>query len=287
MSSPVLSVSHLQKKFGKKVALRNISFHIKSAEIVALLGPNGAGKSTTMKLLLGLRQADGGSIERPEKEDLGYAAQELSFPAHLKTIEVLKLVQSHYQNPYSLKEISQRFELVAYLHRQVGGLSGGEKRRLSLACALMGRPRLLILDEPTTGLDVESRIQLWKEIQTFADDGGAVLLSTHDLNEVAQIAHRVVIIDHGRILFDGPVGDITRRLSFKTVKFKGVVPPNSQYIEDHSSFEDCHQILTQSPESLLKDFYKHEYVFSDLEIHAASLEEAFIHLRKNSHETLP
>lgn len=286
MNTSVLTVRGLRKAYGTKVALCDVSFSVAPSQVVALLGPNGAGKSTTMKILLGLRTADQGFIEKPDKTAIGYAGQELSFPTYLKTHEVLKLIKAHYQNGLSLEEVTQRFSLKAFLSQPVGGLSGGEKRRLSLACALLGAPSLLVLDEPTTGLDVESRIQLWAQIKNFAEEGGSVLLSTHDLNEVAQVAHRVVIIDHGRVLFDGPVHEVTRCLNIKTIKFRCPHTPASLLIQDLCSEGHHHRILTQQAEGLLKELFEKGLTLDDLEVTAASLEEAFIHLRRESFEKL-
>lgn len=287
MKKPILEVRGLQKSYGKKQTLKDIQFSVNPSEIVALLGPNGAGKSTTMKILLGLRKADQGTIHRPKKEEIGYSGQDLSFPSHLKTLEVLKLVKAHYPHSPSLEGLIERLELQNFLHSPVGGLSGGEKRRLSLACALVGRPRLLVLDEPTTGLDVEARIQLWKEIQNFAAEGGSVLLSTHDLNEVSHIAHRAVIVDKGQVLFDGAVEEITRSLSFKTVRLRSVKAPVSSWAEDLKSAQDQHRVLTKNAVALIQDLFSQNHMIEDLEVSSATLEEAFIHIRKKAHGTLP
>ncbi|CAE79597.1 ABC transporter ATP-binding protein [Bdellovibrio bacteriovorus] len=287
MRSPLISIANLKKSYGAKVALHNVGFSVEPSQIVALLGPNGAGKSTTLKILLGLRSADEGVIQKPDKSLIGYAGQEISFPAHLKTIEVLRLVKAHYDRGPSIDQMAKHFYLYPFLHRQMGGLSGGEKRRVSLACALIGAPQVLVLDEPTTGLDVESRIHLWQEIRNFAQDGGAVLLSTHDLNEVSQVAHRVVIIDHGTVLFDGPTADITRSLKFKTLKFRAPEAPVSGLIDDCFSEGHSHRVLTQHTEALLKELINNEYFLEDLEVSSATLEEAFIHLRKKHHEKAP
>ncbi|UYL07853.1 ABC transporter ATP-binding protein [Bdellovibrio sp. SKB1291214] len=283
MNREVLSAEGLRKSYGTRKALENVSFKISTSEIVALLGPNGAGKSTTLKILLGLRQADHGLLKVPGREKVGYVAQELSFPLHLKVIEVLKLVQAHYEKPVQLTEIIHRFQLEGFLHSLTGGLSGGEKRRLALACALLGSPELLILDEPTTGLDVESRINLWKEIQEFSRAGGAVLLSTHDLNEVSQIADRVIIIDHGQVLQEGEVASITRSLKVKTLRFRSDKPPISTHILE-TKFEDgFYYVLTEHAEQLLYELMGKGFTFEDLEITSASLEEAFIKIRKAHH----
>ena len=285
--SEILKLQNLQKTYGTFDALKNVSFTINKGEIVALLGPNGAGKSTTMKILLGLRHADHGTVAVPAKEKIGYAGQDLSFPQHLKTVEVLKLVKAHFDNSTSVEEMVRRFELQGFLHRQLGGLSGGEKRRVSLACALMGNPELLVLDEPTTGLDVEARMGLWKEMSAFASEGGTILVATHDLNEVSQIADRVIIIDQGQVLFDGPLEEIKKDLDVKTLRFKSKRTPVSTYIEELNSREDIHHVLTAEPENLLKDLFTQDFELENLEVTSATLEEAFIHLRRTQHEKIP
>ncbi|MGE5085076.1 MAG: ABC transporter ATP-binding protein [Bacillota bacterium] len=280
MSREILLATGLRKSYGTRKALEDVSIQISSSEIVALLGPNGAGKSTTLKILLGLRSADSGILKTPERKKIGYVAQELSFPLHLKVIEVLKLVKAHYDQGPSLNQIIHRFQLEGFLHCLTGGLSGGEKRRLALACSLLGAPDLLVLDEPTTGLDVEARINLWKEIQDYSRRGGAVLLSTHDLNEVSQIADRVVIIDHGKVLCEGPVHTITRDLKVKTLRFRAKEAPISAHIMEMKIEDSFYHVLTENAENLLHDLMTKSYEFQDLEVSSASLEEAFIHIRK-------
>ncbi|WP_413574820.1 ABC transporter ATP-binding protein [Bdellovibrio sp. HCB290] len=283
MNREILTAEDLCKSYGSRKVLENINLKISSKEIVALLGPNGAGKSTTLKILLGLRHADSGTLKCPSRKKVGYVAQELSFPLHLKTVEVLKLVRAHYEQGPDLEELIHRFNLEGFLHSLTGGLSGGEKRRLALACALMGTPDLLILDEPTTGLDVESRINLWKEIQDYAHEGGAVLLSTHDLNEVSQIADKVVIIDNGKVLREGPVSTITHSLKVKTLRFRAKEAPISSLIMELKLEENFYHLLTENAEHLLTDLLSKGYEIQDLEVSSASLEEAFIHIRKAHH----
>lgn len=284
MSLDILSVQGLRKSYGCRQALENVNLTVNKSEIVALLGPNGAGKSTTLKILLGLRRHDAGALKVPAKDKIGYVAQELSFPTHLKVLEILKLVKAHYNQGPDITEMIHRFHLEGFLHSLTGGLSGGEKRRLALACSLLGAPDLLILDEPTTGLDVESRINLWQEIHQFSNEGGAVLLSTHDLNEVSQLADRVVIIDHGRVLCEGPVHAITKNLKVKTLRFKSDRTPSSSLILDLKLDGDFHVILSEHAEMLLSELLNKGHQLQELEISAASLEEAFIHIRRSHHD---
>lgn len=269
----VLEVSNLTKNYGKKSVLKGLNFSLKAQEIVAFLGPNGAGKSTTLKMIMGLRKPDSGDVRilgfSPEKFEvknkIGYTSQELDFPAFLQVKEILQFVQAHYTDPVSIREILQRFSLTELQQKSAGGLSGGEKRRLGLACALLGRPKLLILDEPTTGLDIESRNSLWKEITKFRKDGGTILLSTHDLNEVEMIADRVLLMDEGQILIDGTISEIKKRIEFQKISFEC----DGKYFAE----------MVQDADAYVKHLVLSKPNFSKLEIHPITLEEAFLKIR--------
>ncbi len=270
---PVLEIKHLEKSYGKKIALKGLSFAINPQEIVAFLGPNGAGKSTTLKIIMGLRRLDGGTLQilgssehtYAIKDQMGYTSQDLSFPAALKVREILKFVSAHYTKPASLSELIKKFELADLLENKVGGLSGGQRRRLGLACALVGRPKILILDEPTTGLDVESRHQLWQEISEFKKNGGTVLLSTHDLNEAGAVADRVLVIDHGHLISDGTVKEIKKKIDFQKITYENDGQSCTEYVHDSDQF--------------VKNLVQNKPHFKNLLIHPSTLEEAFLKLR--------
>ncbi len=242
-------------------------------EIVAFLGPNGAGKSTTLKTIMGLSQPDSGNITvlglPPEnikiKNKIGYTSQELSFPPFLKVREILKFVQAHFTDSISLVEILERFDLTNLQRNLAGGLSGGQKRRLGLACALIGKPELLILDEPTTGLDIFSKKTLWEEIKKFQSGGGSVLLSTHDLNEVEMIADRVLLIEDGQILVDGTAAEIKKKIEYQKITYQ------------HHGVK-CIE-MTQNSDAYIKKLVIQKPEFTNLEIHPITLEEAFIKMR--------
>lgn len=271
-----VQVKGLSKSYGPKVALKDIHFEVQKASIAAFLGPNGAGKSTLFKILLGLRRADSGTVlidnKPPSHSDLrfkiGYTSQDLSYPGHLKVNEVLRFVQTHFPLHDDISSLQRRFDLDTLANQQVGGLSGGEKRRLGLACALLGRPEILVLDEPTTGLDIESRIRLWNEIELFKNTGGTILLSTHDLSEVSQVADSIVLIDSGTVIFDGALAKILSSINLKKVVYKlGGIQKTE---------------LTENSDQFVRELVKKEISFSDLEIHPASLEDAFLKLRGRS-----
>ncbi len=199
------------KRFGEKVVLDHLDLEIRPGEVVALLGPNGAGKTTALSVLLGLRRPDAGRAElfgrdprHPSaREAIGVTPQEGGFPQTLRVGEIVDLVRAHFARPVDRGDLLERFGLGGIAGRQTGGLSGGERRRLSVALAFAGRPRAVFLDEPTSGLDVESRRAAWREIARYAGEGGTVLLTTHHLEEAEALASRVVLVARGRVVAQG------------------------------------------------------------------------------------
>lgn len=273
----ILEAQNLKKSYGKREALKGINFSLGKGEIMAFLGPNGAGKSTTIKIIMGLRRPDSGALKlfgklghtSEIKNKLGYTSQDLTFPGQLKIKELLKFVASHYLNPLPLGALIDRFDLRNFADSKVGGLSGGEKRRLGLACALIGQPEILILDEPTTGLDVESRRILWREIENFKKQGGSILLSTHDLNEVEAIASRILVIDQGQILMDGTLPEIQKQIDYQRIHFE---------VPEAGGFKKVTEI-TQDTDAFVKRLAVHQPQFRNLHIDPITLEEAFLKLR--------
>ena len=199
------------KSFGRVRALDGVSFCVHPGEVVALLGANGAGKTTAISLLLGLRRPDagaarifGGDPRAPgSRRRLGATPQELAFPATLRVRELVELVRAHYRAPEEEESVLERFGLRTLAARQIGGLSGGERRRLGVALAFVGRPRLVILDEPTASLDSGARDAVWSAIRAHASGGGSLLLTTHQLGEAEALASRFVLLEAGRVAGDG------------------------------------------------------------------------------------
>jgi ABC-2 type transport system ATP-binding protein len=201
----------VEKRFGAVSALRGIALAIAPGEVVALLGPNGAGKTTLVSIVLGVRRPDVGTAELFGRDPrrwrsrvaVGTTPQEMSFPPTLRVSEVLEFGGAHFQAHTPVVELLRRFGLAEVADRQTGGLSGGERRRLAVALAFVGEPRLLVLDEPTAGLDVESRRDVWDTIRSYAAGGGTALLTTHSLEEAAALAGRVVVLAGGVVVADG------------------------------------------------------------------------------------
>jgi len=208
------------KRYRSVEALRGFDLEVRRGEVVALLGPNGAGKTTAVQTMLGLRHPDGGTIRVLGKEPgslsalrrIGVTLQEMDAPELLRVGEVLSFVGAHFPHHRPLGELLAEFGLAEVERRQVGGLSGGQRRRLALALAFAGDPELVFLDEPTTGLDVESRRAVWGAIRRFSASSGTILLTTHYLEEAEALASRVAVMREGRVVRVGSAAEIKRGL---------------------------------------------------------------------------
>ena len=191
----------VEKRFGSATALRGVDLSVAPGEVVALLGPNGAGKTTLVNILLGVRRADAGDVQ--VFGSVGVTPQQMSFPPTLRVREIVDFVRAHYPDAGPTQDLLKRFSLLKIAKRQTGGISGGQQRRLAIALAFAGNPQLAVLDEPTAGLDVDSRLEVWDAIRAFARTGGAVLLTTHHLEEAEALATRIVVLADGKIVADG------------------------------------------------------------------------------------
>jgi len=207
---------------GKVEAVRGLSLEIRTGECFGLLGPNGAGKTTTIEILEGLLQPTSGQVtvlghtwqenSRQLREWLGISLQETRLSEKLTVRETIKLFASFYSQPRSSDEVLDQLQLREKADAWVGKLSGGQRQRLAVATALVGNPRILFLDEPTTGLDPQSRRQLWDIVRAFQQNGGTVLLTTHYMDEAERLCDRLAIIDHGQVIAEGTPADLIERL---------------------------------------------------------------------------
>jgi len=207
---------------GKVEAVRGLSLEIQGGECFGLLGPNGAGKTTTIEILEGLLDPTSGEVtilghtwqknSREVREWLGISLQETRLSEKLTVRETIELFASFYREPRSSDEVLDDLQLGEKADAFVGKLSGGQRQRLAVATALVGNPRILFLDEPTTGLDPQSRRQLWDIIRNFQRSGGTVLLTTHYMDEAERLCDRLVIVDHGQVIAEGTHSDLIQRL---------------------------------------------------------------------------
>jgi ABC-2 type transport system ATP-binding protein len=243
-----VTVSHavrcdaLHKRYGDVVAVDGLSLTVQRGECFGLLGPNGAGKTTTIEILEGLLEPDQGEVEvlglrwRTHavelRQRLGIQLQETQLADKLTVAETIRLFRSFYHRGRTVDDLMQVVELEGKRDSWVIKLSGGQKQRLALACALAGAPDLLFLDEPTTGLDPQSRRQLWGVLERFRAGGGTIVLTTHYMDEAQVLCDRVAIVDHGRVIALGTPQELISKLTAPRV------------ITHHGTLEDVFMSLT-------------------------------------------
>jgi ABC-2 type transport system ATP-binding protein len=282
----VAELQGVHKRYGTVAALRGVDLQLQPGELVALLGPNGAGKTSAVSILLGQRRPDAGSARvfgrdptlPAARRPVGVTLQESGFPDNLTVREVVDLVRVHYPDPTPTRELLDRFGLTEVAARRAGGLSGGQTRRLAVALAFAGRPQAVVLDEPTTGLDVEARHRLWEVVRAFVADGGTLLLTTHYLEEAQVLASRVVVIADGQVIAQGSVDDITARTGLSRVHLQAPALPELPGVTHVEATNGSYSLYTADPDGLVRALTLKGVAFSGLRVERASLEEAFLHL---------
>ena len=213
IAEPAVSCAGLVKRYGEALAVAGLDLEVRRGECFGLLGPNGAGKTTTIEILEGLLAPDAGRVrilgcpwganDDALRARLGIHLQESQMDEKLSVLETLRLFRSFYPRGRSVDDVLDLLELEGKRASWVGKLSGGQRQRLAVGCALVGDPELLFLDEPTTGLDPQSRRQLWALLQRYRAEGGTILLTTHYMDEAHVLCDRVAIVDQGRIVTQG------------------------------------------------------------------------------------
>lgn len=284
-------LSGVRKRYGKVLALDGVGFELHAGEVLALLGANGAGKSTAIGLLLGLLSADSGGAslfgQLPQSLDarqrMGVMLQATELPEASKVGELLDLTRSYYRNPRSVADCVALAGLDGLLGRRYGRLSGGQQRRVQFALAVCGRPQLLFLDEPTTGLDIEARQGLWRAIRELVAEGSAVLLTTHYLEEAEALADRVVVLNRGRVAAAGSMGDIRAHVSQRRIRCVstvdvGTVAAWAQVRSVRREGERIDIVVADAAEPVVRQLLDLDPVLRELEILRGSLADAFIEL---------
>jgi ABC-2 type transport system ATP-binding protein len=289
--TPAAQLVDATKKYGALEAVKGITLDIEPGEVVAMLGPNGAGKTTSISLMLGLRKPTSGTArlfgmdptDRRARSRTGVMLQESGVPQVLKVSEMIDLFRSYYPSPMPTARVIELAGLEEKAQSQNKDLSGGQRQRLYFALAICGDPDLIFLDEPTVGLDVESRRSFIQSIKGFIASGKTIVLTTHNLDEADELARRVVVIDHGKIIADASPDEIKSKVVGKKVSFTSARPLTPAELDGlpvtASEVRDQRYVLvTGQPELVLRELFRRGVDVQDLEVTGAGLEEAFLAL---------
>jgi ABC-2 type transport system ATP-binding protein len=293
----IIEVVDLVKTYDRKVAVDGVSFTVDEGEIFGILGPNGAGKTTTVECVEGLRTPDGGTIrvdgldprrDRAElRTRLGVQLQQSELPDRIRVGEALDLYASFYRDPADWRELLARLGLADRARTEYRKLSGGQKQRVSIALALIGKPRVAVLDELTTGLDPQARRDTWSLVEQIRDAGVTVVLVTHFMEEAERLCDRIALIDAGRLVaVDSPAGLVSRVDGEQRVRFRPATPfdvalltdlPEVTQVERHGP-----QLVVTGAGNLLHAvtsvLARNQVVAADLRVEQAGLDDAFIRL---------
>ncbi len=291
----IIKCSHLSKRYGNIIAIDDLSITIEQGSMVGLLGPSGAGKTTLLSLLMGIRQPTTGTIrvlggdprKRSVRERLGVTPQETSLPQALTVSETIKLVSAHFKKSTDPGELIEAFNLSALLNRRCCTLSGGQRRRVAVALAFAGNPSLVLLDEPTTGLDPKSRRTMWGLIRDRHAAGTSIVITSHYLEEVEELAERVVVLDNGHILADDTVSVLigsfaTKSVSLVTEDIALCYSFSSAVGKPKIREGNVVSIQTNNSDDLIREIVRSAISFSDLWIEKATLDEAFLAIMNRS-----
>jgi ABC-2 type transport system ATP-binding protein len=292
--STLACLEGVRKRFGKITALDGLDLAVHRGELLALLGPNGAGKSTAISLLLGLQRPDTGMAtlfdrdpqEVEARRRIGIMMQEVALSPVMRPREFLNQVASYYPTPYDVPTVIKRLALEHVADRTYKDLSGGQKRLVQFAMAIVGRPELLFLDEPTVGLDTNARSALWQVLRDLVHEGCSIVLTTHYLEEAEALADRVAVVAHGRLVAAGTVDDIRAHVSRKTVSCRSALAtadikawPEVLQVSEESGRQS---IMTLDAETLLRHLLAADTNLRDVEVKRAGLAEAFAEITANN-----
>jgi ABC-2 type transport system ATP-binding protein len=296
-STPAVEISHLRKTYGPLVAVDDVSFSVTEGEIFGILGPNGAGKTTTVECAIGQRTPDAGTIRlmgidpQADKAQIheitGVQLQSSAFPAKLRVGEIIDMYRSFYRHPADVGELASALGLTDMRRAYYRSLSGGQQQRLSVVLALIGAPKIAVLDEMTTGLDPQARRDTWDLIKHVRDGGTTVLLVTHFMEEAERLCDRIALIDSGRIVaLDTPAGLSARAVGAKTLRFLPSAPFDESLLTTLPvvtaiEHDGHHIVVTGTGElasAVIIAMHTAGVEAQDVQIDASTLEDAFVRL---------
>ncbi|GHD04047.1 ABC transporter ATP-binding protein [Zhihengliuella salsuginis] len=299
-TQPVLRLEGIRRSFpdgagGRTAAVDGVDLTVSPGEVVALLGPNGAGKTTLIDIVLGLVAAEDGFVEvlgttsrrAVTSGRISALLQTGGLLPDLSVRETVKMIASLHRNPRDTDEVLAAAGAAGFASRRVSRCSGGEQQRLRFALALLTRPEVLILDEPTTGMDVNARHDFWRNMSSLADEGATIVFATHYLEEAERFARRTVLMDAGRVLADGPTADIRRRAGAARVTVTWAPSDAELAALDHVLGVERHgariELRTDDADALARELLTRTGAHG-IEVASASLDEAFRYLTAPSDE---
>jgi len=297
MSGISLRVDEFCAGYGRTQVLNAVSVKADAGSLVTIIGANGAGKSTAVGLLLGLLAADAGTVDvlghvpgsLPARLGTGAMLQSAGIPERLEVRELLQLVRSYAPQPRSVADCVALAGLDGLLDRPYGKLSGGQQRRVQFAIAVCGRPALLFLDEPTTGLDIDARQKLWQAIRELVAQGSGVLLTTHYLEEAEALSDRVVVLDRGRLVAEGSVREIRAHVSQRRVRCITLVDADAVArwpgVREAVRDGEYLHLVADAAEPVVRRLLDADPDLHELEVQRAGLADAFLELTRNTDDT--
>lgn len=291
-SQPIATLTHVTKRYEATIALDGLDLALQPGEVVALLGPNGAGKSTAVRLLLGLVSASAGAVrvfgndprDPATRSRIGAMLQVARLPETLRVREHLDLFRSYYPRPLPTEEVVRIAQLDGIEDRFFHQLSGGQKQRVLFGLALCGDPDLIMLDEPTVGMDIEARRGLWQQIRSLAQRGKTVLLTTHYLEEADALAHRIVVINKGKVVSEGTPQEIKSRGAGRKIRCRTSL--TLDYLRGLPSVTAVERdremvvVTAAQVETVIREMLLQDETLGELEIASPALEDAFLALTR-------
>lgn len=294
----VVHFENVRKNYGSVVALHDVTFTIERGQVIGVLGPNGAGKTTGVRLMLGLMRPDCGTVrvlggdprQYSTRTRIGAMLQVAKVPETLRVHEHIRLFSSYYAHPLPIAETLKITGLEEVAHRQFGELSGGQKQRVLFGLAICGDADLVLLDEPTVGLDVEARRSLWERIRAMTNRGKTVVLTTHYLEEADALADRILVLDQGRIVAEGTPKQVKAGIGSKRIRCitrlgadeVRVIPGVISVSEDHEGLD----IRASDPDRVIRELLARDPGVGGFEVQSAKLDDAFLVLTQREDNSI-